>query len=129
MIHLIKKNTGFILLLIILIFYVITELNGDVYGFNRTVNWAWDLSFWINLVLWPIIILGYLTLLILKSETNLALSSIQILILILMLGGLKLRLINLELIYWGNLISGIIFFFNLIISFVANRNLKTKVRS
>ena len=129
MIHLIKKKTGFIILLIILIFYVITELNGDEYGFNRTVNWAWDISFWINLVLLPIIILGYLALLILKKETNLTLSSLQILVLILMLGGLKLGLINLKLIYWRNLISGIIFFLNLIILFVSNRNTKTRGRS
>lgn len=132
MINLIKKKTGFIILLIVLTFYLITQLSGDVYGVNRTVNWVWDItnvSFLITWVMWPIIIMGYLILLILKTETSLTLSSIQIVILILMLGGLKLGLINLKSIYWGNLISGIIFFLNLIISFTTNRNVKTKTRT
>ncbi len=76
----------FLLILFMLCAYVLA-VNGfkESWGFNKTVNWAWDVSnmqWWLGVLIWIGFMLGYALLAVFKVTTNIVLSSLQLLLLI-----------------------------------------------
>lgn len=71
--------------LFMVLFIVLAIISGrnDLFGLNRTVNWAWDFSNWFfysNMASWPLFFIGYGIIALLKCRTNRSLSLIHLIL-------------------------------------------------
>ena len=122
--RLIRKRMFFLVFLILIIFSILRGYS--TIGINRTVGWAWDISNWIFYVkygTWLLFLIGYGILALLKINTNLSLSILHLIsILIILICGEYINYL-LIIILSLNLISIIVFFTNIFLS-IRHRNKK-----
>ena len=84
----IENRLIIIILLILLIYSSLTIELTSTWGINKTVNWIWDITnllFLIPIIFWVTLIFVYSLLAIFKVSTNVILSSIQLVLLVLLL--------------------------------------------
>lgn len=115
----IRKRTIIIIIAILLIYGLFHYDGNQTWGFNKTVNWYWDLTninWWITLYLWPTILVAYGLLAAFKIKTNLVLSGIQILLLVLILVDFRYNLQQPNISFILELIAVIVLIINASIS-------------
>ena len=116
-------------LLIIMLLMILIYFGGIQTGYNRTLGWAYDFSFWIFVVkpfLWLAFLIGYGILAILRYWTNEKLSIFHLILIGMTFIAEDILNSNSRLILTLMLISTILFFMNFIWA-IRNRNSKTLI--
>ena len=113
-------------LLIIILLMISTYFGGIQTGYNRTLGWAYDFSFWIFVVkpfLWLAFLIGYGILAVLRYWTNKKLSILHLILIGLSFIAEDILNSDSRLTLTLILISIIVFVINLIWT-IKNRNIK-----
>ncbi|MDO5981748.1 hypothetical protein [Flavivirga spongiicola] len=113
-------------LLIILLLMILMYFGGIQTGYNRTLGWAYDLSYWIFVIkpiLWIVFLIGYGILAILRYLTNKNLSISHLILITLTFVAEDILNSDSRLTLTLILISIIVFIMNFVWS-IKNRNVK-----
>ncbi|MCL8009557.1 hypothetical protein M8845_19210 [Gelidibacter japonicus] len=117
-------------LLIIILLMVSIYYGGIQIGYNQTLGWAYDLSFWILVVkpfLWLVFLIGYGILALLRYSTNERLSTLHLILIILTFVAEDILNFNSRLTLTLMLISTIVFLMNCVWA-IRNRNVKILIQ-
>ena len=118
-------------LLIIMLLMIFIYFGGIRTGYNRTLGWAYDFSFWIFMVqsfLWLAFLIGYGILAILRYWTNKKLSISHLILITLTFIAEDILNSDSRLILTLMLISIIVFLMNFVWA-IKNRNIKLTKRA
>jgi hypothetical protein len=113
-------------LLIILMLMIIIYFGGIQTGYNRTLGWAWDLSYWIFIItpiLWFTFLIGYGILALLKYWTNKNLSILHLILILLTFIAEDILTSDSRLTLTLMLTSSILFIMNFVWA-IKNRNIR-----
>ncbi len=113
-------------LLIIMLLMILIYFGGIQTGYNRTLGWAYDFSFWIFIVkpfIWLAFLIGYGILALLRYWTNRKLSISHLILIALTFIVEDILNLDSRLILTLMLISSIVFIMNFVWA-IKNRNIK-----